>query len=120
MAVNSTPSWRPLVNQFVDISSIANTHHVFHSADLNRAALNSASGLTELIDGSRNGHNEGLMREILNVVKDIQTRVAKIQTDVEMLKETRDLEVRAMQEWRPQVSNDVKAIEEKLSAAEKR
>ena len=94
-------------------------------------AFNSGNEMSERNDedasSSRATIGEDLAREILSTLREIKEgqsvikrRLSRIEETVDAMKETRELEVKAMQEWRPQVSNDVKAIDEKLSSAEKR
>ena len=76
---------------------------------------------------SASGDDPVLMRKILGVLleikrdqSEIKESIAEVQADIRAINETRDLEAKAMQEWRPQVSNDVKDIQEKVSVAENR
>ena len=112
---------------------IANTGCVF-LAELNRTAYDSGNGLPEQNKEDASGGSdstaalgEGSAGELIRIlleVKEGQSRIdgrlSRIEAKVDSLKETRDIEAHAMQDWRLKLSNDVKAIDEKLSSAEKR
>ena len=96
---------------------------------MNRNALDSADATTTRPrnDDREAGDDAFAMSKILDVLLElrdgqskIRASISNLEADVHDIKETRDLEAQAMQEWRPQVSNDVKAMDEKLSVFEKR
>ena len=58
--------------------------------------------------------------EMRSGIKEILKEVEDIKTDVESIKTTKELETDALMEWKPQLSNSVKAIHGILDSAEKR
>lgn len=95
-------------------------------AELNGNAFDSAEAEAEPNNDDA-GDDAFHMRKVLSVLMDIKDgqseilqRISEIESDIKAIRETRELEAEAMQAWRPQVSNDVKDIGEKLSVAEKR
>ena len=60
------------------------------------------------------------LSEISAGIKDLKTEVSDLRGDVKSAKVTNELTAETLMEWRPQLSNEVKAIHDKLEEAEKR
>ena len=59
-------------------------------------------------------------KAILEELSKISADIKHLRNEVSDLRTTKELETEALMEWKPQLSNEVKAIHEKLDAAEKR
>lgn len=53
-------------------------------------------------------------------MKQLQVDVNDVKAEVSAVKTTNELVAETLVEWRPQLSNEVKAVHQKLDAAEKR
>ena len=86
--------------------------------------FNSATLRTELLSSPLDA---GMGRAILDAlseisagIKDLKTEVSDLRGEVKSAKVTNELTAETLMEWRPQLSNEVKAIHDKLEEAEKR